>query len=102
MERDGWVYIMANRYRGEMYVGITSDLIRRVWQHRAGAGSVHVADFDRKRLVHAERHREIGPAIAREKPVKEVAPGVEVRADRGRQSAMARPVGGVASFWRDA
>ena len=70
MDKGGWVYIMAKRYRGGMYVGVTSDLIRRVWQHREGKGSTHVADFDKKRLVYAERHEEIVSAIAREKLVK--------------------------------
>jgi putative endonuclease len=70
MEKGGWVYIMANRYRGGMYVGVTSDLIRRVWQHREGAGSSHVDAFGKTRLVYAERHEEIEPAIAREKLVK--------------------------------
>ncbi len=70
MEKGGWVYIMANRYRGGTYVGVTSDLIRRVWQHREGKGSMHVRDFDKARLVYAERHEEIEPAIAREKLVK--------------------------------
>ena len=70
MEKGGWVYIMANRYRGGTYVGVTSDLIRRVWQHREGLGSIHVKDFDKTRLVYAERHEEIEPAIAREKLIK--------------------------------
>jgi putative endonuclease len=67
MEKGGWVYIMANRYRGGIYVGVISDLIRRVYQHREGKGSIHVADFNKKLLVYAERHDEIEPAIAREK-----------------------------------
>ncbi|MBX9664780.1 GIY-YIG nuclease family protein [Novosphingobium sp.] len=70
MEKGGWVYIMANRYRGGTYVGVTSDLIRRVWQHREGKGSIHVRDFDKTMLVYAERHEEIEPAIAREKLLK--------------------------------
>ena len=53
-----------------MYVGVTSDLIRRVHQHRPGTGSSHIADFDKTRLVHAGRHDEIASAIAREKLVK--------------------------------
>lgn len=70
MEKGGWVYITANRYRGGMYVGVTADLIRRTQQHRDGKGSIHVADFNKTRLVYAERHDEIEPAIAREKLVK--------------------------------
>ena len=70
MTKGGWVYIMANRYRGGMYVGVTADLTRRVYQHRTGEGSQHVADFGKTRLVFAERHGEIVPAIAREKRLK--------------------------------
>jgi putative endonuclease len=70
MEKGGCVTIMANRYRGGMYVGVTSDLTRRVWQHREGDGSFHGKDFGKTRLVYAERHDEIEPAIAREKLVK--------------------------------
>lgn len=61
---------MANRYRGGMYVGVTADLTRRIYQHREGTGSVHVADFKKTQLVYAERHEDIESAIAREKLVK--------------------------------
>ena len=70
MEKGGWVYIMANRYRGGMYVGVTADLAGRVLRHREGVGSAHVRDFDKRRLVYAERHEEIERAIAREKLIK--------------------------------
>jgi putative endonuclease len=70
MEKGGWVYIMANRYRGGMYIGMTADVLRRVHQHREGQGSQHVRDFNKTRLVYVERHDEITSAIAREKLVK--------------------------------
>jgi len=70
MAKSGWLYIMANRYRGGMYVGVSADVIRRVHHHRKGEGSTHVADFNKTRLVYVERHAEIGAAIAREKLVK--------------------------------
>ena len=70
MAKGGWVYIMANRYRGGMYVGVTSDPIRRVYQHREGTGSKHVADFAKTRLVYVEHDQEIGSGIIREKLVK--------------------------------
>ena len=66
----GWVYIMANRYRGGMYVGVTADLIARVHQHRSGKGSDHVAQTGTTLLVYAESHEDIEAAIAREKLVK--------------------------------
>jgi len=70
MEQGGWVYIMANRYRGGTYVGVTADPLARVYQHREGTGSRHVADFAKTRLVYVERHDTIEGAIAREKLVK--------------------------------
>lgn len=70
MQHGGWVYIMANRYRGGMYVGVTADLIRRVHQHREGEGSKHVVDYGKRHLVYVEWHEAIEPAIAREKLIK--------------------------------
>lgn len=71
MEKGGWVNIMANRYRGGMYVGMTADTLARVFQHREGTGSRHVADFGKTRSVYVEHHDDIRQAIARERRVKE-------------------------------
>lgn len=70
MEKGGWLYIMADRYCGGLYVGVSANLIARVHAHKEGRGSRHVADYAKTRLVYAERHEEIEPAIAREKMVK--------------------------------
>jgi putative endonuclease len=70
MAKGGWVYIMANRYRGGTYVGVTADAHARVYQHREGMGSPHARDFGKTRLVYVERHDDIEQAITREKPVK--------------------------------
>jgi len=68
--RGGWVYIMADRYRGTMYVGVTTDLSARITQHHEGTGS----DFCRRHLLHrlvwAERGDTIEGCIAHEKRLK--------------------------------
>jgi putative endonuclease len=51
MGQGGWVYIMADRYRGTMYVGVTADIAARVHQHRSGAGSGFCARYGLLRLV---------------------------------------------------
>src|SRR3569623_328461 len=68
--RGGWVYIMADRYRGAMYVGVTSDLPRRIREHRTGTGSDFCARYKLHRLVWAERGDAIEDCIAHEKRVK--------------------------------
>ena len=66
----GWVYIMANRYRGTIYVGVTSDLAVRIVQHRDGKGSAFCAEHALNRLVWAEKIEPIDEAIAHEKRLK--------------------------------
>ncbi len=68
--KGGWVYIMASRYRGTMYVGVTSDLPARISQHRDGTGSAFCARYGLKRLVWAERLDTIEDAVAFEKRIK--------------------------------
>ena len=66
----GWVYIMADRYRGTMYVGVTSDLAARIYQHRSGDGSDFCVRYGLTRLVWAERGDDILSCIAHEKRLK--------------------------------
>jgi putative endonuclease len=68
--RGGWVYILASRHRGTLYIGVTSDIARRAWQHRDGSGSEFAARYGATRLVYVERHDRIEDAIAREKALK--------------------------------
>ena len=65
-----WVYIMSNRKDGVLYIGVTSDLSRRIVQHREGKGSAFCRRYGLKRLVYAEEHDRIEEAIAREKAMK--------------------------------
>jgi len=69
MER-GWVYILTNRPNGIPCVGVTSDLARRVWEHREGLADGFTKRYGLKRLVYAEPHSTITGAIQREKNIK--------------------------------
>jgi putative endonuclease len=69
MARGGWVYIMTDRYRGTLYIGVTSDLAARVYAHRVGRGSRFCKRYGLTRLVYAEEPPII-EAIAREKAMK--------------------------------
>lgn len=68
--KGGWVYIMTNKPRGTLYVGVTSDIARRAFEHREGAIEGFTKRHGLKRLVFAERHETIEEAIAREKQLK--------------------------------
>jgi putative endonuclease len=61
---------MTDRYRGTLYIGVTSDIAARVWAHREGRGSEFCKRYGLTRLVHAEQAPTIDEAIAREKAMK--------------------------------
>ena len=65
-----WVYILASRPHGTLYIGITNDLGRRMEQHRAGRGSKFVKQYGVTRLVHVEPFASPDEAIKREKQLK--------------------------------
>ena len=68
--KGGWVYIMTNKPRGVLYIGVTSDLPARILQHRNRQGSAFCRKYGLDRLVYAEHHQSIEGAIAREKAMK--------------------------------
>ncbi len=68
--RGGWVYIMTNRPNGTLYLGVTSDLSRRAWEHREGRIDGFTKRYGLKRLAWYEPHDDIRTAIQREKTMK--------------------------------
>jgi putative endonuclease len=65
-----YVYILASRPGGALYVGVTNDLARRVWEHKTGHGSGHARRYKIDRLVYYESYPSIVDAIQRETSIK--------------------------------
>ncbi|MEQ8582940.1 MAG: GIY-YIG nuclease family protein [Marinoscillum sp.] len=68
--KGGYVYIVANQYRTTIYIGVTSNLYARAYQHRNGEGSEFTQKYQCYYLVYFEFHDRIDAAIAREKQLK--------------------------------
>ena len=68
--REPFVYILASGYRGTLYTGATSDLPKRIWQHRNGETKGFTSEHAVFRLVHHEAFATMNEAIAREKQIK--------------------------------
>ena len=66
----GYVYILASAPNGILYVGVTSDLIRRIYEHRNGLVPGFTKKYSVKRLVYFERYEAIQVAIQREHNIK--------------------------------
>ena len=66
----GYVYLLASQRNGTLYVGVTSDLLRRVWQHKNDVRDGFTKEYGVHRLVYYEVHDDIQDAIAREKRIK--------------------------------
>ena len=67
MEKNFCVYLLASRPNGTLYVGVTSDLIKRVWQHKSGTIDGFTSKYNVRDLVWFEQHDNAESAIVREK-----------------------------------
>ena len=72
-EKQFYVYIMASREGGALYIGVTSNLVKRCFEHRESLGDGHTAKYNIKRLVHYEVHENAESAILREKRLKKLS-----------------------------
>jgi len=70
MSKRFFVYVLASRPKGVLYVGVTNDLGRRVWQHRTKAAPGFTSTYGVARLVYYEGHASILEARDRERALK--------------------------------
>jgi predicted GIY-YIG superfamily endonuclease len=85
-DRSFWVYILASRVGGTLYIGVTSDLVRRVHEHRSDATGGFTSKHAVHRLVYFEPYSDIESATER------MAARLENQVDRGEESELGRPL----------
>ena len=69
-ERNYWVYIVASGLGGTLYIGVTNDLTRRVYEHKNRSAEGFTGKYDVDRLIYFEAFDDIENAIRREKRLK--------------------------------
>jgi len=70
MEKTFYVYILASRRNGTLYIGVTSDLIKRIWEHKKKLTEGFTEKYEVDKLVYYEQFRDAECAIGREKRLK--------------------------------
>ena len=70
MNKQPAIYILTNTPRGTLYTGVTSNLIKRIWQHKNKITGGFSTKYNLTRLVYFELHNEMYQAISREKQIK--------------------------------
>ena len=70
MEKQFYVYILASKRNVTLYLGVTSDIVKRVWQHKNGLAEGFTRKYGIKYLVYYEIHEDAENAIKREKQLK--------------------------------
>jgi putative endonuclease len=68
--RSFYIYILASRIGGTLYIGVTNDLVRRVYEHKSATAESFTRDHNVNRLVYFECFEDIEAAIHREKRLK--------------------------------
>jgi putative endonuclease len=70
MNKQPCVYILASKKNGTLYIGVTSNLVQRVWQHKNGQAPGFTEKYNVHMLVYYEQHENMMSAITREKQIK--------------------------------
>ena len=70
MEKQFWIYMITNKPEGVLYIGVTSELVQRIWQHKERCVPGFTSRYNLDRLVYFEEHAEAEAAIRREKRLK--------------------------------
>jgi len=70
MAKQPAVYILASKANGTLYIGVTSDLVKRVWEHKNDLVDGFTKEYGVHRLVYYELHGDMLSAIEREKQLK--------------------------------
>jgi putative endonuclease len=65
-----YTYILANKKNGTIYIGVTSDLIKRIWEHKQKLVPGFTQKYNIDKLVYCEEHNDVNLAIQREKQIK--------------------------------
>ena len=70
MAKTYWVYILASALGGTLYIGVTNDLVRRIYEHRMGIADGFTKKYGIHRLVYFEPYNDVETAVQREKRLK--------------------------------
>jgi putative endonuclease len=70
MQKRFYIYILANKKYGTLYIGVTSDLIKRIWEHKNHVVEGFTDTYNLDKLVYYEVHESANSAIRREKRLK--------------------------------
>lgn len=70
MEKQPFVYILASKRNGTLYIGVTSDLTKRVWEHKNDLADGFTKKYGVHSLVYFEQYSDMASAITREKQLK--------------------------------
>ncbi len=79
MKKIPCVYILASKWHGTLYVGVTSKLIKRVWEHKYSPVPGFAKKYNVKMLVFYEMHASMEAAIIREKQIKKWKRGWKIK-----------------------
>jgi len=90
MERQPCVYILASRRNGTLYTGVTSSLLKRVWEHKNNAVEGFTKQYSVHTLVWYEMHETMESAIYREKMIKNWKRVWKIKTIETKNSTMAR------------